>query len=150
MKSRGLLPAPSDRPGVTVEYHLDYGDYQPIGRQTLRAHLTPDFFRTQLASARTFIMEAEAQWMKARGLGARTTYHDLIVFNCTGPIENTLRFPDECVRHKVLDLIGDLALAGCDIQGSIIAHRSGHRLNAEFVSTLLSESPGRYHRRHSA
>ena len=50
---------------------------------------------------------------------------------------NQLRFADECVRHKTLDLVGDLALAGCDIQGRITAFRSGHRLNAELIQELL-------------
>jgi UDP-3-O-acyl-N-acetylglucosamine deacetylase len=63
----------------------------------------------------------------------------LLVFGDLGPVGNALRFPDECVRHKALDLVGDLALAGCDIHGQIIAYRSGHRLNAELVRTILCE-----------
>ena len=50
-----------------------------------------------------------------------------------------MRYSDECVRHKVLDLVGDLALAGCDVLGHIVAHCTGHRLNAELVRTLLTE-----------
>ena len=69
----------------------------------------------------------------------RATYRDLLVFNEDGLIDNQLRFPDECVRHKVLDLIGDLALSGCDLHGRIRAHRSGHRLNAELVRGLLQD-----------
>jgi UDP-3-O-acyl-N-acetylglucosamine deacetylase len=61
------------------------------------------------------------------------------VFGDLGPIDNELRFEDECVRHKALDLVGDLALAGCDIVGRIIAYRSGHRLNAELARVLLAE-----------
>ena len=63
----------------------------------------------------------------------------VLVFGPEGPIDNTLRFPDECVRHKTLDLIGDLALCGCDIVGQIVAYRSGHRLNADLVRALLTE-----------
>jgi UDP-3-O-acyl-N-acetylglucosamine deacetylase len=63
----------------------------------------------------------------------------LLVFDDTGPCNNTLRYDDECVRHKALDLVGDLALAGCDLVGHVIAYRSGHRLNAELVKALLSE-----------
>jgi len=77
-----------------------------------------------------------------------------VAVTCSGgwkrpPIENELRFENECVRHKTLDLLGDLALAGCDIVGRITAHRSGHRQNAELVRVLLKEGQ-LYHRRRSA
>jgi UDP-3-O-acyl-N-acetylglucosamine deacetylase len=75
----------------------------------------------------------------AQGLGARATLQDLLIFDAEGPIDNELRYRDECVRHKALDLVGDLALAGCDLMGHFVAHRSGHRLNAELVRVLLSE-----------
>ena len=72
-------------------------------------------------------------------MGTRATHQDVLVFDKDGPIDNPLRFRDECVRHKTLDLVGDLALTGCDVVGHIIAHRSGHRLNAELVRALLNE-----------
>ena len=75
----------------------------------------------------------------SRGLGTRVTNQDLLVFGPDGPIDNPLRFENECVRHKALDLVGDLALAGCDLVGQFIAHKSGHRLNAELVRILLCE-----------
>ena len=84
-------------------------------------------------------MKEEADWLRQRGLGARVTNKDLLVFDDNGPIENELRYENECVRHKALDLVGDLALAGCDLVGHFIAHRSGHRLNAELVKVLLAE-----------
>ena len=56
----------------------------------------------------------------------------------TDPIGNALRFPDECVRHKILDMVGDLALAGCDLAGRFTAYRSGHRLNAELVRAMFA------------
>ena len=77
-------------------------------------------------------------WSRA-GLGKRATYQNLLVFDKDGPVDNELRFRDECVRHKALDLVGDLALAGCDLVGHFVAHRSGHRLNAELVRALLNE-----------
>ena len=73
------------------------------------------------------------------GLGTRATYRESAGLRNDGPIENELRYCDECVRHKTLDLVGDLALAGCDVVGHIVAHRSGHRLNAELVRALLNE-----------
>src|SRR5690606_5865820 len=100
---------------------------------------TPQSFERELASARTFLLLQEAEWLRAQGLGTRATYRDLLVFDDHGPIDNELRFENECVRHKTLDLLGDLALAGCDIVGRITAHRSGHRQNADLVRALLVE-----------
>ena len=82
-------------------------------------------------------MEDEADWLRQRGLGERVTPKDLLVFGDEGLIDNELRFENECVRHKTLDLIGDLALAGCELVGQFIAYKSGHRLNAELVKVLL-------------
>ncbi len=130
---------PNKHGGMTVKFRLDYGTGNAIGRQTLQLPVTPDSFRREICSARTFLLKEEADWLVAQGLGSRATPQDLLIFDQNGPIENELRFPDECVRHKVLDLIGDLALAGCDLVGHFIAHRSGHRLNADLVRVLLSE-----------
>jgi len=124
--------------GLTIEYHLDFGRDHPIGCQALSLPITPETFRREIAPARTFLMKDEAQWLLTQGLGKRTTPRDLLVFSDEGPIDNPLRFADECVRHKILDVLGDFALAGCDLIGHITAHRSGHQLNAHMVRTLLS------------
>lgn len=131
---------PSDDEGLSLRYLLDYGGEGPIGRQSLDITLSPRNFRRELAPARTFILHHEAEWLREQGLGERVTCSDLLVFNDTGPVGNCLRFPDECVRHKTMDLVGDLALAGCDLRGRIVAYRSGHRLNAELVRTLLQQA----------
>ena len=125
--------------GLTVRYKLDYGQNNPIGKQAIEVAITPANFKKELASARTFLLEAEAQWLRGQGLGSRCSNADLLVFGEEGVIDNTLRFEDECVRHKALDLVGDLALAGYDLQGSVVAFRSGHRLNAEVVRHALIE-----------
>jgi UDP-3-O-acyl N-acetylglucosamine deacetylase len=125
--------------GLTAKYRLDYGRDNAIGRQTLALTVTPDSFRRELAPCRTFMLKTEADWLRSQGLGSRATEQDLLVFDNEGPIGNELRYPDECVRHKLLDLVGDLALAGCDIVGHFVAHKSGHRLNAEMVRILLTE-----------
>jgi UDP-3-O-acyl N-acetylglucosamine deacetylase len=131
------------RPGrtaeLTVRFRVDYGTHGGIGRQTVQLPINPVSFRRDLASARTFMLKEEADWLLAQGLGQRATPSDLLVFDATGPIDNELRFRDECARHKILDLVGDFALAGCDVIGHIVAHRSGHRLNAEMVRVLLQE-----------
>lgn len=130
---------PSKTGGLSIKYKLDYGQNNPIGKQTIELAVTPESFEQELASARTFLLEDEATWLRERGLGTRVSNKDLLVFSLDGPLDNELRFEDECVRHKALDLIGDLALAGCDLIGQIIAYKSGHRLNAELVKALLSE-----------
>lgn len=130
---------PSRESGFSLKYRLDYGSEHPIGRQSISLAVTEDSFKTELAPARTFIMQEEAEWLRKQGLGTRVDCRDLLVFNDTGPIDNALRFEDECVRHKALDLVGDLALAGCDLDCHVVAYRSGHRLNAELVRRLLTE-----------
>ena len=124
----------------SLEYRLDYGSAGPIGRQTFGIRLSPERFRRELAPSRTFMLKSEGELLLAQGLGLRTTCRDLLVFDDQGPIDNPLRFPDECARHKVLDMVGDLALAGRDLIGQFTAYRSGHRLNAELVRTLVGET----------
>jgi UDP-3-O-acyl N-acetylglucosamine deacetylase len=130
---------PSSSEGLTLKVRIDYGGRTAIGRQTLELSITPEVFRKQLAPCRTFLLKEEADWLLSQGLGARVKPSDLLVFGPLGVVDNRLRFSDECVRHKMLDLIGDLSLAGCEIWGHVIAHCSGHRLNCELVRVLLAE-----------
>ena len=129
--------SPPRHPGLSVEYELDYGP-GPIGRQSFSLRVTPESYRTELAAARTFISAAEADRLRAAGLGLASTHRDLIVFGDDGPIDNPLRWPDECVRHKVLDLVGDLALVGRPLHAHVRARRSGHRLNGEVAARLVA------------
>ena len=131
--------SPAPRGGLTLRYRLDFGVNNPIGRETFELAVTPASFERELAAARTFLFQEEAEWLRSQGLGVRATHQDLLVFGDEGPIDNELRFHNECVRHKTLDLLGDLALSGCDIVGRISAHRSGHRQNADLVRALRVE-----------
>jgi UDP-3-O-acyl-N-acetylglucosamine deacetylase len=135
---------------MSLECLIDYGSGGPIGKQEFSLRLTPESFQQELAPARTFILEEEAAWLRKQGLGQRVSSSDLLVFNDTGPIGNTLRYADECVRHKSLDLVGDLALAGCDFAGHFVAHCSGHRLNAALVEAMLATPTLAYPARKSA
>lgn len=137
-----VMAMPSSYPSLSLEYRLDYGPKSPIGTATIAAELDPENFRTNFAPARTFITQAEAQQLQAKGMARHVTYRDLLVFDEDGPIDNSLRFPDECARHKLLDLIGDLALSGVDLAGRIIACRSGHVLNGK-MAEALTQSPSR-------
>jgi UDP-3-O-acyl N-acetylglucosamine deacetylase len=129
-------------PGLSVDYVLDYG-VGPIGRQEFSLEVTPESYRRELAAARTFITTAEADRLRAAGLGLDVSLQDLVVFGAEGPIDNRLRWPDECVRHKVLDLVGDLALAGRPVHGHVRAYRSGHRLNAALAGRLAAAAAER-------
>lgn len=121
---------------LEITYDLDYGQKGPIGRQLYRVAVTPESFEANIAPARTFVLEAEAEQLRANGLGSHLSYHDILVFGVDGPIDNPLRYPDECVRHKILDVIGDLALLGRPLVGRVHARKSGHSLNHELVRVL--------------
>jgi UDP-3-O-acyl N-acetylglucosamine deacetylase len=127
---------PAEAPGLRVSYLLDYGLHSPIGRQTFSANITPASFAHGIAPCRTFLLEEEAIALRQQGLGRRTRISDLLVFGPRGPIDNELRFADEPARHKVLDILGDLALLGHDLSGHLVAYRSGHPLNIEMVRLL--------------
>lgn len=126
--------------GCQLTYELHYPDDPAIGEQACSARLEPAVFEHEIAAARTFVTQDEAELLRQQGLGRRVSFRDLLVFDSRGPVDNRLRYPNECARHKLLDMIGDFALAGCDLVGRITAHRSGHRLNAELVRTLLAHA----------
>ncbi len=121
---------------LNVTYDLDYNGHTGIGRQTYSCRLAPDVFEKSLAPARTFLLEAEARQFQARGMGTHLGPRDVLVINSDGPIKNSYKFPDECARHKIVDLIGDLALVGRPVFGRIIAQKSGHSLNQQLVRKL--------------
>jgi UDP-3-O-acyl N-acetylglucosamine deacetylase len=144
-------------PGLTIEYRLDYGPDSTIGRQWLVVQVDEDTFRYEIAPARTFLLESEAEAIRSQGLASHVATTELLVFrdeaasddDCQ-PLGNTLRYSDECVRHKILDVIGDLALAGRPIIGHIVAYCSGHKLNGDLVEALVATHPDRLNRRRSA
>jgi UDP-3-O-[3-hydroxymyristoyl] N-acetylglucosamine deacetylase/3-hydroxyacyl-[acyl-carrier-protein] dehydratase len=132
-----LAAHPGGGEGLVLGYHLDYGRDSPIGVQSFFVDVSPESFREELAPSRTFLLEAEARALRAAGIGTRATPSDLLIFGEQGVIDNQLRYPDECVRHKILDMVGDLALLDKDLSGHVVAHRSGHQLNAELVRKLI-------------
>jgi UDP-3-O-acyl N-acetylglucosamine deacetylase len=139
--SNWIMALPAETDILSLEYQLDYGTGSPIGGSTFACSLDPGSFVEGIASARTFLTSQEAQMLQSKGLATHVTYRDLLVFGPSGPIDNSLRFPDECARHKMLDLIGDLALAGVDLAGRVVACRSGHNLNGQLASTLVVRKP---------
>ena len=129
-------PVASDH--LELIYHLHY-DRPAIGSQSYSSIVTPTIFAKEIAPARTFVLLEEAQQLQQQGLGQRVTFQDIIVFDEQGPLDNELRFDDECARHKMLDMIGDFSLSGTDLIGRFTAFRSGHRLNSQMVFALLQQ-----------
>jgi UDP-3-O-[3-hydroxymyristoyl] N-acetylglucosamine deacetylase/3-hydroxyacyl-[acyl-carrier-protein] dehydratase len=121
--------------GLNITYDLDYSG-TAIGRQIYSYRLTAESFETSMAPARSFLFEGEARQFQARGIGTHIGPHDILVIDSDGPIKNSYRFPNECVRHKIVDLIGDLTLVGRPIVGRIVAYKSGHALNQQLVRQL--------------
>ena len=128
--------APPTTSGLRVQYSVEYPG-SPILPQQYEVAITPQRYREEVAAARTFLLEEEARKLQDNGVGLTVTTQDLIVFGENGPIENKLRWPNECARHKVLDIVGDLFLSGRPFFGDVVARRSGHCLNANVLAAVL-------------
>jgi UDP-3-O-acyl-N-acetylglucosamine deacetylase len=124
---------------IDYAYELDYGPGSPIPSGAARWLGDPDDYRAGVAPARTFSTLDEADQMKALGLFARFTPADLLVIGPEGPVDNAWRFPDECARHKLLDLIGDLALLGRPLRARVRAQRSGHAHTHRLSRAILEQ-----------
>ena len=123
--------------GYAVAYKIDFAP--PIGAQSFEIDLSRDLYHKELAAARTFGFLSEANAMKNMGLIRGASEDNVIVLTANGVKNGPLRFDDEFVRHKVLDLIGDLALLGKQIIGRIVANRAGHAMHTALVSRLLKD-----------
>jgi UDP-3-O-[3-hydroxymyristoyl] N-acetylglucosamine deacetylase len=123
--------------GYAVAYKINFAP--PIGSQAFEIDLSQDLYRRELAAARTFGFLSEEQAMKNMGLIRGASEDNVIVLTSNGIKNGPLRYEDEFVRHKVLDLIGDLALLGKQIIGRIVADRAGHAMHTALVSRLLKD-----------
>jgi len=121
-----------------ISYTLNY-DHPLLAAQFLEITINAESFKTFLSSARTFCLETEANELQSQGLGLGANYDNTLVVGKTGVIKNKLRFNDEFVRHKILDLIGDLYLAGCPINGHVVALKSGHSLNLKIAQQIYEQ-----------
>ncbi len=122
----------------SVSYTIDF-PHPLIGRETFRLDLQGDNYLREIAPARTFGSREDEQAMRNMGLIRGASRENCIVLTRKGIENPPLRFPDEFVRHKVLDLIGDLALLGKQILGNIVADRAGHAMHTALVSRLLRD-----------
>ncbi len=119
----------------SITYFIDFP--APIGNQIFTAPLNdPEFYFKNIAPARTFIFDFEVEKVKSMGLAKGGSIENTVVFTDKGVYNGTLRFKDEPVRHKILDFIGDIALLGKRIKGSILVKKAGHTEHIEFIKKL--------------
>ena len=128
---RQLVLLPADALEVTFVYAHPQAD-----PQVLTLEITPESYARDIAPARSFCFENEIEALQALGIGKGASYDNVLVINEMGKPSTPLRFEDEFVRHKILDLIGDLYLAGRLPKAHVIAMRTGHTFHAEFVQAL--------------
>jgi len=129
-----LFAVPSDR--FRVSFTIQYAN-RHIGTQYATFDVTPEVFEKEISPARTFVLSEDIENLRGMGLIRGGSLENAIVFDDDGVVnKDLLRFPDECVRHKVLDLIGDLSLVGQPIKGHVHAVKSGHTSNLKFVRKL--------------
>jgi len=129
----GLYPGS----GYRIQYRIDFP--APIGRQETSIDLAAETYGTFIAAARTFGYKADEKKLRDMGLIRGASQENAIVLGPRGPENGPLRFSDEYVRHKVLDLIGDLALAGRRIEGLVVAERAGHAMHTALVAKLMKD-----------
>ena len=130
-----LLPSDRFRVSCTIDY-----DHPHVGVQQFDFDSTRQTFSETVGRARTFGFLHELEWMRARGYAKGATLDNAVAISPDGVMnDGGLRYPDEFVRHKVLDAIGDLALAGAPILGAFQGFRSGHRLNNMVLRALFAD-----------
>ncbi len=124
---------------LKVSYLLDY-QHPVLNAQFFSREINEQVFEKEISSSRTFCLESEAQALQGQGLGKGANHTNTLVVTDSGVKENTLRFPDEFVRHKVLDLVGDLYLLGRPVRGHIFGMKSGHRLNRRLLQRIVEQN----------
>jgi UDP-3-O-[3-hydroxymyristoyl] N-acetylglucosamine deacetylase len=131
---------PHSGPGLAMAMSIAF-DAPAIGRQALSLRLSPDAFRHELARARTFTLISEVAQLQAAGRARGGSLDNAVVVDQARVLNpGGLRMPDEFVRHKLLDAVGDLALAGAALRGRFVAHRSGHTLNNRLLRALFADA----------
>jgi len=127
---------PSDHFKVT--YSIAY-DHPLLRHQSRTIRLSGESFVDEIAPARTFTFLKEVEMLRRQGLALGGSLENAIVIGDTGVLNSGLRFDDEFVRHKILDVIGDMALVGYPMIGHLVAHRGGHALHTAFAKKILEE-----------
>lgn len=128
-----IVAVPSQE--FNISYTVSY-NHPLLKTQFLEININSETFPKELARARTFCLEEEVEELRLQGLGRGADYENTIVLGKKGVIKNKLRFEDECVRHKILDLLGDLYVLGRPLKAHIIALKSGHTLNLKLLKKI--------------
>tara|TARA_R110002126_G_scaffold105905_4_gene240548 strand:- start:8528 stop:9820 length:1293 start_codon:yes stop_codon:yes gene_type:complete len=128
-----LVALPREKPGLSLRYVATF-DEPGVESSSVSLDVTPESFVKEIAAARTFCLASEVEALQAAGMGKGATRDNTLVL---GDEDTVMRMQDEPVRHKLLDLLGDLSLLGADIQADIIATASGHKTNAALVKQML-------------
>jgi UDP-3-O-[3-hydroxymyristoyl] N-acetylglucosamine deacetylase len=123
---------------LKVTYSISF-DHPLLRHQSRTRRINEESFVEEIAPARTFGFLKEVEMLRQRGLALGGSLDNAIVLGETGVLNNALRFDDEFVRHKILDVIGDLSLVGHPVIGHIVAHRGGHALHTAFAAKILEE-----------
>src|SRR5215813_6193879 len=135
-KTLGIYPADT----FSIQYAIDF-PHPLIGKQRLEVEFIGSNYADSIAPARTFGFYHEVERLQSSGLIRGGSLDNAIVLTETGMLNDTsLRFPNEFVRHKMLDLLGDFALIGQPVLGGLIANRAGHALHTRFVAELLEST----------
>lgn len=122
-------------PGMRLTYAIDFA-HPAIGHQEIDLVVDRETFRRQLAPARTFALAGDVERLRSRGLGRGGAMDNCVIFGDQGPVNTRLRFADEPVRHKALDAVGDLALAGAPLWAHVEVERGGHQLHYALLAAL--------------
>jgi len=126
--------------GMMITYQIDF-DHRILGHQKMEMEFNADRFRQSIAPARTFGFFKDVETLKSMGLALGGSLDNAIVIDDSGVMNPSgLRFPDEFIRHKVLDFIGDISLSGFPILGHFSVNRSGHTVNAKFLNHFLQST----------
>jgi UDP-3-O-[3-hydroxymyristoyl] N-acetylglucosamine deacetylase len=130
---------PTRTESLQIRYNVDFA-HPAIGKQSMKLELNAENFSKKVAGARTFGFLRDVEKMRAAGLARGGSVENCIVLDDHRVINGALRYSDEFVRHKVLDLVGDLALLGRPLVGEITASRAGHALHSRFVAAVLEKA----------
>jgi UDP-3-O-[3-hydroxymyristoyl] N-acetylglucosamine deacetylase len=131
---KSIRLTPANR--LVIKYRIEF-DHPLIGRESFQFDFGHDSFLRKIAPARTFGFLRDVEKLRAAGLARGGSVENAVVLDDRGVVNGPLRFRDEFVRHKILDLVGDLALIGRPIAGEITAFRGGHALHSRFVEQIL-------------
>lgn len=134
-KLAGVYPSP--KPEAT--YIIDF-EHPAIGRQEINLELSPEAYRREIASARTFGFVSDVEYLKSAGLARGGSLENAIVLDAARIVNGPLRHPDEFVRHKLLDLLGDLSLVGRPIIGHLHAEKAGHAIHAALATKIVRQA----------